>query len=72
MSSSSKMTGHKVTPSAKVNLPASDIGSYPQTSRPNPSQTNGSNPPTLRPPAVRGHASDAVRAEFGKLEPSQR
>jgi hypothetical protein len=63
----------KVLDSQKIPSPAGqEIGTFPQRTALNPSQTNGSNPPTLRPPAMRGHASDEVRRDFNKLEPSQR
>jgi hypothetical protein len=63
----------KVLDSQKIPPPTGqEIGTFPQRTTPNPSQLNGANPPTLRPPAMRGHASDEVRAEFGKLENSQR
>jgi hypothetical protein len=47
MKTSSKMTGHKVTPSAKVPPPASEIQNNPLNSdlAGNPSQKNGNNPP---------------------------
>jgi hypothetical protein len=72
----------KVLPSAKVSRPTGDLGSYPQRTAPNPSQRNGmsppKDPPRLRdigepaPSATKGHLSNAIRADLGKLEPSQR
>jgi hypothetical protein len=50
---SSKMSD-KVLPSKKVSIPAGrDLGSFPQTTSKNPSQTNRNNPPKI-PPVQRG------------------
>jgi hypothetical protein len=64
----------KVLASSKVVTKYSDglVGTLPRSTAPNPSQANGSNPPTLRPPAMSGHLSPKVRADLAKLEPSQR
>jgi hypothetical protein len=43
------MDNSKVSPSRKVEPPNKPIGSYPQTTAPNPSQTNGNNPPKVPP-----------------------
>jgi hypothetical protein len=40
---------NKVLTSRKVSLPAGDLGSFPQRTPPNPSQTNGNNPPATPP-----------------------
>jgi hypothetical protein len=71
MSVTSRMS-NKVAASAKVGQPTGDLGSYPQRTAPNPSQANGSNPPTLRPRAMSGHMSPEVRADTGKLTPELR
>jgi hypothetical protein len=40
---------NKVSPSRKVEPPNGPIGSYPQTTAPNPSQVNGLSPPKVPP-----------------------
>jgi hypothetical protein len=44
------MDSNKVLRSQKVETPVSkDLGSFPQRTAPNPSQTNGNNPPLVPP-----------------------
>jgi hypothetical protein len=38
---------NKVLPSRKVTSPAGDLGTFPQTTAKNPSQTNGGSPPKI-------------------------
>jgi hypothetical protein len=55
----------KVLPSRKVSSPAGrDLGSFPQRTPPNPSQTNGNSPPTV--PSVQRALGPVMPVDYSR------